>query len=406
MFMDRLSRALVFLCLLCGSFVLVTLVACGGGGGGGGGGVQTTPIQVTLHWDARSRAVTAPSSALSVVVTIANAAVGGTDFTFTINRNAAPAAYDQTYTSTGSARVGTWSVTARFYAQPDGGGDVVGIAQANVQIQSNGTGIGTILTTGTVISVTVGPGQSVLVGQTKDLLFTARDLSNNIVAVTPGSAFFTVTAGANQLQIQNGQAVGVLPGTATVTASVDNHVSAAQTVQVTSNTVVDVAPPTVSLAPAAAQTFTATVTNAPDTAVTWSIQEGAAGGTITAGGVYTAPNTAGTYHVVATSQYDPTKSDTATVTVHMGVTVTPPTATLTLRQTQIFTATVTGTANTAVTWSIQEGAAGGTITVGGVYTAPALSGTFHVVATSVADTSQTAVSTVTVQSGSANGMID
>ncbi|MCC6446338.1 MAG: formylglycine-generating enzyme family protein [Armatimonadetes bacterium] len=50
-------------------------------------------------------------------------------------------------------------------------------------------------------------------------------------------------------------------------------------------------------------------------AVSWSVQEGAAGGTITAGGFYTAPGVRGTYHVIATSKIDPTKRDIATVVV-------------------------------------------------------------------------------------------
>jgi hypothetical protein len=67
------------------------------------------------------------------------------------------------------------------------------------------------------------------------------------------------------------------------------------------------------------QTFTATVTNSTNTAVTWSVQEGAAGGTVTAAGIYTAPNTPGTYHVVVTSQADPSKSATVTITVDPSV---------------------------------------------------------------------------------------
>src|SRR5205807_1355266 len=63
--------------------------------------------------------------------------------------------------------------------------------------------------------------------------------------------------------------------------------------------------------------FTATVTGTTtgqSTAVTWSVQE-AAGGTVTSSGSYTAPATAGTYHVLAKSVADSTKSDTATISV-------------------------------------------------------------------------------------------
>lgn len=49
--------------------------------------------------------------------------------------------------------------------------------------------------------------------------------------------------------------------------------------------------------------------------VTWSVQEGAPGGTVDPSGRYASPDKPGVYHVVATSKLDPTKSATATVTV-------------------------------------------------------------------------------------------
>jgi len=61
--------------------------------------------------------------------------------------------------------------------------------------------------------------------------------------------------------------------------------------------------------------FQATVTGSPDPSVAWSVEEGAAGGAITDGGVYTAPQTIGTYHVVARSVADPVPLGRATVTV-------------------------------------------------------------------------------------------
>ena len=59
--------------------------------------------------------------------------------------------------------------------------------------------------------------------------------------------------------------------------------------------------------------FTAQVTNTSNTGVTWSIKE-AQGGAI-ANGLYTAPWTTGTYHIVATSQADSTKSASAVIAV-------------------------------------------------------------------------------------------
>ncbi|MGA8541412.1 MAG: hypothetical protein WB566_18055 [Terriglobales bacterium] len=65
-----------------------------------------------------------------------------------------------------------------------------------------------------------------------------------------------------------------------------------------------------------------------------------------------------------------------------------------------FSATVLGTSNTAVTWSVDAISGGnssvGTITTAGVYTAPSQTGTHTVTATSVADTTKTASATVTV----------
>lgn len=74
------------------------------------------------------------------------------------------------------------------------------------------------------------------------------------------------------------------------------------------------------------------------------------------------------------------------------VAVSPATASLTTGATQQFIATLTGTVNTAITWT----ATGGTITSGGLFTAPASAGTYTVKATSVADATKSATSTVTV----------
>lgn len=49
--------------------------------------------------------------------------------------------------------------------------------------------------------------------------------------------------------------------------------------------------------------------------VTWTIQEGSSGGSITATGIYTAPSQTGTYHVVATNSANASDSATATVIV-------------------------------------------------------------------------------------------
>src|SRR5262249_35823903 len=139
------------------------------------------------------------------------------------------------------------------------------------------------------------------------------------------------------------------------------------------------------------------------TAVTWSVKEGASGGTIDAAGHYTAPVTPGTFHVVATSVADPTKTATATATVtatHAVAIARAPSRASMPRQGKLsFRANVTGIQSAQsnnVTWSVKEGASGGSVDSSGNYTAPASGGTEHVVATSVADPTKSATATVTV----------
>jgi len=78
---------------------------------------------------------------------------------------------------------------------------------------------------------------------------------------------------------------------------------------------ISVSPAAVSLTAGATQAFSAGVVGLSDIAVIWSVQEGTAGGAITTAGLYTAPSAAGTYHVVATSVTDASKSAAAAVSV-------------------------------------------------------------------------------------------
>jgi hypothetical protein len=171
---------------------------------------------------------------------------------------------------------------------------------------------------------------------------------------------------------------------------------------------VTISPVTATLASGGTQQFTASVTGTTDGTVTWSIQEGAAGGTISSGGLYTAPASAGTYHVVATSNADHGKTAISVVTVTappppppsppppVSVALSPGSGSVDACRTLQFTATVTGASDTSVTWAVQEGASAGTIDASGVYTAPQTAGTYHVVGTSHADPTKSAVVPVTV----------
>ncbi|HME90768.1 MAG TPA: hypothetical protein VKE49_05045, partial [Myxococcaceae bacterium] len=76
-----------------------------------------------------------------------------------------------------------------------------------------------------------------------------------------------------------------------------------------------VLPGSVGLAAGDTQTFQALVSNATNTTVTWSVREGPDGGAITPDGVYTAPASSGIYHVVASSNEDPSRSAVALAVV-------------------------------------------------------------------------------------------
>ena len=163
--------------------------------------------------------------------------------------------------------------------------------------------------------------------------------------------------------------------------------------------VVSLAPLNVQVAPRGCISLTASVTGSAETGVAWSVQEGAAGGSVTASGVYKAPAAEGTYHVVAASNADATMFKVATVTVSAAlgaVAITPSSSAVDACQTVAFSATVSGSANQGITWSVREGASGGSITPAGVYTAPSSAGTYHVVAASLADPTRTAEGSVAV----------
>jgi hypothetical protein len=162
---------------------------------------------------------------------------------------------------------------------------------------------------------------------------------------------------------------------------------------------VSVSPSAVTLTAGQTQQFSATVTATGNAAVTWSLNSLA--GSISPAGLFTAPSSisnAQSVTVTATSVADPTKSASASVTLNPPVTVsvTPQTASLTASQTQQFSAIVTGSNKTSVSWSASPV---GTISKAGLYTAPSsisAAQSVTLTATSVADPAKSASATVTL----------
>ena len=129
--------------------------------------------------------------------------------------------------------------------------------------------------------------------------------------------------------------------------------------------------------------FTATVSGQTDQTVTWSV---ASGRSIDSAGLYTAPSSVDGASVVvtATSTVKPTANGTATVTLPtVPFFITPAAIAVAPSATHTFSATITGLSSNQVNWAVQ-GTGGGTISNAGLYTAPAVIGTVHLIATSKA----------------------
>jgi Chitobiase/beta-hexosaminidase C-terminal domain/Bacterial Ig-like domain (group 2) len=187
-------------------------------------------------------------------------------------------------------------------------------------------------------------------------------------------------------------------------AIIEDIVSAVSSATFAVNAVVNVSltPLQVTLSPSQSQQFTATVTGSSNSSVAWTFSP--AIGTISATGLYTAPASIGNTQgvkVSATSRANPSKGASATVTLNqlsvVAVSVAPGSATLAPSQSQQFTAGVTGTSDTNVTWALNP--AVGTISATGLYTAPAsIVGLQNIIvtATSNADPTKAASANVSI----------
>jgi O-glycosyl hydrolase len=182
--------------------------------------------------------------------------------------------------------------------------------------------------------------------------------------------------------------------TVTATSAADPTKTASASVSLAPPVSVSLSPGSVTLRPSQSQMFTASVSGTSNTAVAWSLSP--ALGSISAAGLYTAPSSiasAQTVTVTATSAAEPTKTASAIVslTPPVSVSLSPGSVTLTPSQTQVFAASVSGTSNTVVAWSLSP--ALGSISAAGLYTAPssvASAQTVSVTAISAADPTKTA----------------
>ena len=304
----------------------------------------------------------------------------------------------------GNSTVGTVSNTG-LYVGPASVSSPLSVTVAATSVQDPTQSATANVTVTPPATVTVSPGTvSLGTGQTQQFSATVAGSLNPSVSWSLSPAVGTISRGG----LYTAPATLGSPQTITVTATsaADTSKMATASMTVVPPVRVTVSPSTASLAPSGTQQLTAAVTGTTNTAVTWSVN-GATGGNSTVGtvsntGLYVGPASVSSplsVTVTATSVQDPTQSATANVTVTPPVTVTvsPGTVSLGVGQTQQFSATVAGSLNPSVSWSLSP--AVGTISSGGLYTAPATLGspqTITVTATSTADATNKATATVTI----------
>ena len=363
-------------------------------------GVYTAPFaEGTYHLVARSRAdptraaqaAISVSAAAKVTVGITPASValragdkqqftaavaGTTDSSVTWSADAG--SVDQSGLYTAPAQAGTAHVSVTSHADPS----------------QSATAVVTVVV-GTTIVVTIEP-QSPTVALGASQQFTAHVVGTAdtrvVWSIAEGAAGGSITGAG----LYTPATSGVWHVVATSVADGSAAASTAVTVP-RADVQVKVDPAELTAGPDQVVRFTVVVTGTTDTRVGWSID---CCGSVAQDGTVTAPHADGTYQVTAQSLADSSKAATAKLTVvtptTIAVTIDPSEFTLNPGYAWVFHATVTGTSDTRVTWSVAE-SGGGQIDSNGVYTAPSSAvGVIHVVATSVADTSKAARAAVTV----------
>ena len=343
--------------------------------------------------DTAAVTITAAPVVTSVVLTPATVSLnsGATQqFTVVANlsngtTNNAPAV---TYTATGGTISG-----AGLYTAGNTAGTFIVVARESTSGRADTSSVTITAVAPTVTALVLTPASASLnTGATQQFAAVANlsnGTTNNSPTVSYTATGGTITAGGLYTA---GNTAGSFSVIATETASGKADTSAVTiTVAAPTVTALVLTPAAVSLSTGATQQFTAvanlsngTTNNSP--AVTYS----ATGGTITAGGLYTAGNTAGSSFRVIATETASGKADTAAVTITAvaatltSISLTPATVALFTGGGQQFT--VTGNYSNGTTANLTStatySATGGTISAGGLYTAGGTAGSFRAIATS------------------------
>ncbi|WP_306601923.1 right-handed parallel beta-helix repeat-containing protein [Geothrix sp. 21YS21S-2] len=321
----------------------------------------------------------------------------------------------------GNATTGTisGSGTTVTYSAPASPGTHTVSAISSVNPSVSDDAVVTVQATPGIVVGLVPASASLAVSDTLTLTSTVTGSTNAAVTwsvdgTAGGSATAGTIAGTGNTAVYTAPAAAGIH-TITATSVADPKSSGTSAITVQAPVSVSLTPSSSSVPASATASITATVLNATNTAVTWSVDAVAGGnatvGTLTGTGntvTYTAPATAGSHTVMATSAADPTKNAATVISVQapVQVTLSPSTASVSSGATASMTATVTGSTTTTVTWAV-DGIAGGNTTVGTIsgtgntvtYSAPTAAGTHTVTAKSTVDPTKAATSVVTVKAG-------
>ena len=346
-------------------------------------------------------------TSISVTPSTASAAVGTTEqFKATATYSDSSTA-DVTSTATWtSATASVATINASGVATPvSAGSSVITAALSGVQ------GTATLTVTGKAVSsIAVSPATANMApGGTQQFSAkatysdgTTADVSSTAIWAAGTPAVATITAG--------GLATGLAQGSTTITATLGAITGTATLNDVATGATVAISPTTPVIGSTQTQQFTATLQGF--TTFNWFVDNIAGGnttvGTISSSGLYTPPSKAGSHTITATSSTDSSLTASTSVSVFI-FTLTYPSSTVAPSGTEQFTATITGIANTAVTWSVDGVASGnstaGTISATGLYTAPGTLGQHTITASSSADPTATASAAITVNNQSAAAVL-
>ena len=356
-----------------------TVAGCGGGSSSSA--ARTTSLELFVAWPGRgvSRMIPVAAECVRVVVT------GPNGFSTT-----ADLVRPQTSITLSGLPVADLTVAASAYptANPSGA-----IAQASAVRTVSGIAGGTsrldLSLDSTIARVEVSADPpSVRRGASGVLGVSAYDASGRLVLTRPSSWTFVPDASGILAVHGGGDSTtfdGLAKGTGRITATeTESGKSIALDVPVTTPL------PTLSLGgPSTLRLVGESSTLSWDSTDADRVVSSTFGAGAVSGSATVSPRTTTTYTLKVANDLGETVEKSVEVRVAIvGLDVNPASAEVDIRKHLSFAATVTGAVDTGAIWSVVE-ADGGSIGADGVYTAPAVQGTYHVRAASVADPTKT-----------------